>query len=227
MFTFQNIDFYCERLSSDFWAEPFNAISNFSFILSSIILWIQLRRIEIKNNRIQIAIVLIFLIGIGSFLFHTVADDLTYYFDVVPIFSFQIFILHEILKSIFQSNVYARFLQISVFIFSTLVLSRKEYLTLLNGSLGYLPSVAFLLYLSIQSYRYKKIILTYFLKTTGIFVVSLLFRSIDMYFCNLNPHGFHMFWHILNALVLYNLVQILIVNEKLNLNESKSSRLSQ
>lgn len=208
MLHFENLDFYCERVSSDFWAEPLNAISNVSFLVAAVILFLYLQKNKIKNYSVWFSAVLIFLIGIGSFLFHTFADELTYYFDVVPIFIFQVFILHEILNRVFQYKLNVRLIQMSVFILATLILSSKKYLNILNGSLGYIPSIVFLIFLSVISWQRKLAIRNYFLGVTMMFLISLCFRSFDMQLCSLNPYGLHMIWHILNSIVLYLLVKI-------------------
>ena len=216
MLTFQNLDFYCERTTSEFWAEPLNALSNMAFIIAAVLLFIFLKKNKIKHYSIWFSVALIFLIGIGSFLFHTFADELTYYFDVVPIFIFQVFILHEILKTVFQYNFKTRFALMSIFILVTLVLSSKNYLNLLNGSLGYMPSIAFLIFLSQQSWQKKIATQKYFLSTTIIFLISLCFRSFDMQLCTVNPYGLHMVWHVLNSIVLYLLVKVLAEKSKVS-----------
>ncbi|MFT2588559.1 hypothetical protein ACMWPQ_29155, partial [Escherichia coli] len=33
------VDLYCERLSTAFWAEPVNALSNLAFLLAAYFLW--------------------------------------------------------------------------------------------------------------------------------------------------------------------------------------------
>ena len=38
------LDFYCERTSAAFWAEPFNAVSNASFLVAAALLLVRLGR---------------------------------------------------------------------------------------------------------------------------------------------------------------------------------------
>jgi len=220
MLVFQKLDFYCERTSSEFWAEPLNALSNAAFIVAAVLLFLVLKKNKIKNHAIWFSVALIFLIGIGSFLFHTFADELTYYFDVVPIFVFQVFILSETLKTVFQYNIKTRLMQISIFVVTTLILSSKNYLHILNGSLGYIPSITFLVYLSQQSFKKNMMMQKYFLIATIVFAISLCFRSFDMPLCSFNPHGLHMLWHTLNSVVLYLLVNI--IAQKLILSDSRN-----
>ncbi len=82
---FTNIDLYCERLTPNFWAEPFNAISNISFIIAGIFALYSAKKLNKLDVSIQILSVLTIFIGIGSFLFHTFANTWSSFADVVPI----------------------------------------------------------------------------------------------------------------------------------------------
>jgi uncharacterized membrane protein YhhN len=62
---------YCERLSGAFWAEPWNALTNGAFLLAAVAA-LQLWRRSGGSGRPTLALVaLVFAIGIGSFLYHT------------------------------------------------------------------------------------------------------------------------------------------------------------
>ncbi len=63
------IDAYCERLGPGFWAEPVNALTNAAFVLAAILMW---RRWPEEPLCRALSLVL-GVIGVGSFLFHTVA----------------------------------------------------------------------------------------------------------------------------------------------------------
>ena len=83
------MNFYCERTNDQFFNEPINAISNIFFILVSF----SLIKILKKNKSKKIYYVqpiLIFFIGIGSFLFHLNPNIITLYSDVIPIFLFSL-----------------------------------------------------------------------------------------------------------------------------------------
>jgi hypothetical protein len=79
---------------------------------------------------------------------------------------------------------------------------------LLNGSVGYLPAlialIAVALAASEQGVR----------RNLGlaalVFAISLAFRTADMAICPMVPLGSHFVWHILNAVVLYMLLQTAI-----------------
>ncbi len=82
------IDLYCERLGPGLWAEPLNAVTNLAFILAGILLVAALRRAEPPVRRdpaILGLVALVFLVGIGSGLFHTFATVWAVLADVIPV----------------------------------------------------------------------------------------------------------------------------------------------
>ena len=67
---------YCERgFDPAFWAEPFNAVSNGAFILAGLAAAVMLARSPRSDRALfeWILILLVLLIGTGSFMFHTYA----------------------------------------------------------------------------------------------------------------------------------------------------------
>ena len=74
------VDGYCERLAPGLWAEPWNAVTNLAFVLAAIWVW---RRGGDVPVRVLAAI--LFVIGIGSGLFHTFATRWAGVADVLPI----------------------------------------------------------------------------------------------------------------------------------------------
>ncbi|MEE8297041.1 MAG: hypothetical protein V3R26_04335, partial [Hyphomicrobium sp.] len=70
----QKIYRYCERGHDPaFWAEPFNAISNGAFLFAALFAAIAYLRLPREERDFVEAglIVLVTIVGIGSFLFHT------------------------------------------------------------------------------------------------------------------------------------------------------------
>jgi hypothetical protein len=76
---FNSVDIYCERLDASFWTEPINAISNLSFIVAGFFIW------RLRSPRSALMAILMILIGLGSFSFHTYANRLTGLLDVLAI----------------------------------------------------------------------------------------------------------------------------------------------
>ncbi|MEM9097847.1 MAG: hypothetical protein AAGC79_04925 [Pseudomonadota bacterium] len=84
----KQIDGYCERMSPEFWAEPVNAITNAAFIIAGIACLIYARVMHKRDGAVTYLSLLICVIGIGSFLFHTFATRWAALTDVVPIMLF-------------------------------------------------------------------------------------------------------------------------------------------
>jgi len=98
---------YCERGSDpSFWAEPLNAVSNAAFILAAIAAGISYTR-RPRNEPapgVIALILLVFIIGIGSFLFHTFATRWAAMADVIPIGIFMLSYLGYALRSYLKLN---------------------------------------------------------------------------------------------------------------------------
>ena len=81
----QPVDLYCERLDPSFWAEPLNALTNLSFLIAAVVAFIQWRRAGGKDWPVLALVGVTAPIGIGSFIYHTVATRGAALFDTVPI----------------------------------------------------------------------------------------------------------------------------------------------
>ena len=82
------IDNYCERTGVDLFSEPTNAVSNLSFFIAA---WLLLRLYRSggrHNPEALILISLVALVGAGSTLFHTFANQLAMLGDIIPIAMF-------------------------------------------------------------------------------------------------------------------------------------------
>jgi hypothetical protein len=75
----------------------------------------------------------------------------------------------------------------------------------LNGSCGYLPALAALIVFGrlLGGHSAGSAMLV----AAGLFVVSLIFRIIDLDVCARFPIGTHFLWHVLNAAVLYTVLR--------------------
>jgi cytochrome c oxidase subunit IV len=210
---------YCERaLDGAFWAEPLNAVSNAAFwvaAVAALVLWL---RAPAHNRRIidLVLIALLFIIGTGSFLFHTFATRWAVLTDVFPIIIFMLVYLGVALKRFMAQSWLVTALGVAVFF---IILQQAEKITCgdgpcLNGSIGYVPALIVLLAigsaLSAMAHPAGRSLVAAGL----IFAVSLTFRTVDKTYCAatdigmaLGPIGTHFIWHILNATLLYLLVR--------------------
>ena len=196
------IDIYCERTSPEFWAEPINALTNLCFILAAMGLFLQAHRKNVLHSDISLLIVLIGLIGVGSGLFHTYATRTTMLADVIPILVYQISFLVIFSKTVINLSGMAVFRLVMVYILLT-ILSGYIPREWFNGSQSYAPALIFVTGFGIYLAKYATQKSSILLVAAGVFLLSLTFRSIDMYVCQDIEIGTHFMWHILNSIVLY------------------------
>jgi hypothetical protein len=204
------IDDYCERLAPGLWAEPLNAITNLAFLLAAWCTW----RLARQQNRLSggpiLLISLMAAIGIGSGLFHTVATRATQLMDVIPIGLFQAAFLWLYLRRIVQARVEIAAVLMLLFLVGGWLTGQFPHV--LNGSLGYAPALVFVGGLGAWHYQQKKLEPYALLLATLLFVLSLLFRSIDNAVCPQFSIGTHFLWHLLNAAVLYLSMRGMLAN---------------
>ena len=214
---FEPVSAYCERGGPDFWAEPANALSNSAFLLAAAA---AARRAAVTDppDRTCLGLAtLIAVVGVGSFLFHTLAVYWAMLADVVPI---ALFIYAYLALSL------SRFLRLAPvrvaaatggfallgFALTPLLdgLTGLDVARLTNGSVDYLPALLALFGVAWAAARRPE---ERFVGTgrrlAGIgllFLISLAARTGDRAACALLPTGTHPLWHLLNAVVLYALV---------------------
>ena len=204
------VDLYCERLGPEFWAEPVNALSNVSFVVAAMAIWYQARRHNVLTPQIWLLLGLVFTIGVGSGLFHTYATLWAQIADVLPILLLQLVFLWIYGRRIMQASV------VKLVILTTLYLVAaylgRQFPQLLNGSLIYAPALLLLLGLGVYHFRHVDNHRSGLLWASGVFLLSLFFRSIDLAVCATLPLGTHFLWHLLNGVVVYLVVYGLIMN---------------
>ncbi|MDO5705169.1 MAG: ceramidase domain-containing protein [Paracoccus sp. (in: a-proteobacteria)] len=216
------IDIYCERLGPAFWAEPVNAISNLSFILAAIWGWFEARRRAEPNPLIWLLIALAAVIGVGSFLFHTLANRWSALADVLPIWIFvALYVLVALnrLGGFRPGRIIAGLAALiaAVAIWQAMGEGGPSAAPAppprpdpFNGSLQYLPAVvAFLFFVVLMQFRrhpMRNWALTGFI----VFLASLTARTIDRDICGAMPLGTHFLWHVLNGLMIGIVLQILL-----------------
>ena len=202
---FKPVDIYCERLDASFWAEPVNALSNIAFFIAAYFAYRLYRKSKTKKTpkEVPFLIGMLAVVGIGSFLFHSFANVWSELADVLPILIFQILALWIFLRRLLNYSAALCGGLIVLFVVVSQGLSTYVPPEFLNGSAGYLPSLAaqWLIAFALR-HKYKRASQK-MLQAGGIFVVSLIFRSLDMAVCDSFPLGLHFLWHCLNALMLY------------------------
>lgn len=197
-----NIFFYCERTSLNVLSEPLNFFTNLCFIIFSILLLFNKSILDKKYA------LLIFLIGVGSMLFHSIPNRLTGFLDIFFIISFIYYYIFTLYIKLNFKKYLSAIISI-VFIIICIVFGIVSIGTILGSSSFYLPIIFHIFFLYLYFLKNKKVYIYYnlLLFILVLFSFSLFLRSIDIYLCNTFLIGTHFIWHILNALVLYLLVK--------------------
>ncbi len=201
------IDIYCERTDPSFWAEPVNALSNLGFFLAAGLAFRLWRRRETADRPVLGLIVLVVLIGIGSFLFHTIATKAASLVDVLPITLFVACYLFLALRRFLRLSPWIALALLAGFFGASEAVSTSVPAEVMNGSEAYLPPLAALVAIGVLTpdpARRSGLLLS-----ATIFAVSLGFRTIDLAVCAPWPVGTHFIWHLINAALLTRLVSTL------------------
>lgn len=205
------IDIYCERIDGAFWGEPLNAVSNVFFLVAAFMAWRLMRKEGVSDIRALALVLILTAIGVGSFLFHTLATGWAQMADVLPILIFQIVFIYSYGTGVMRVSRAKAAGLLGIF-FALVVGFAQLPSSWLNGSLSYAPALIMLLGLGIYHLRAAKAAPYLLLAAGGTFIVSLGFRSIDMTICDAFPLGVHYLWHMFNAILLYMVLRAFILN---------------
>ncbi|MCC5985816.1 MAG: hypothetical protein JJU42_15785 [Rhodobacteraceae bacterium] len=189
---------YCERGDFGFWAEPVNAVTNAAFLIAAAVMWPRARGVPMA----QALVVVLAVIGVGSFLWHTHATRWAGLADVLPILVFILLYLFAATRDFLGLGLVGGAGAVALFV---------PYAAGVTWGLGLLaPGLgANAAYLSVAL-----LIALYGVVLRGtatgrglligaaILLVSLGFRWADDAVCDVIPIGTHFMWHILNAVML-------------------------
>ena len=204
------IDLYCERVAPGLLGEPLNAVTNLAFLAAAAFAGRLAARRRGLDRAVGFLVALVGAIGIGSLLFHTFATPWAMAADVVPILLFQVAFLWIYADRVLGFGWAARAAAVAVLVGAILVSGRQP--ELLNGSIAYLPALLTLLLLGIGHWQRAAAGRALLLTATGLLLVSLTARTADLALCDVFPVGSHLFWHLLNGLVLYLVMRALVLN---------------
>jgi hypothetical protein len=198
------IDLYCERTGPEFWSEPVNALTNLAFVAAG--LWgLAVVRQRGGDTFSEVLCWWVVAIGIGSGLFHTFANEVTKWADIVPIAGFTLAYTWFNLRR-FMAMPQARALAIFVGFYvaaAVVTVMVPDWLReASNGSTGYLPPFLALIFFGILVIRSGNPAGWYNIAAATIFVGSVTFRAIDPVVCDGFPLGTHFLWHTLNGVML-------------------------
>ncbi len=213
------LDQYCERGADPaFWGEPLNAVTNAGFIIAGFVMLASLMRGRPRDERALswILMALMLVIGVGSFLFHTMATRWASLADTIPILLFILAAVFGVFRRGFGAPLWLSLAAIPGFFalaYGVSVLGNA--LEIDGGLIGYGPALIVLLV--------SGFVLAAMARPGGgpliaaglVFVASLTLRTLDKPWCQTFSIGdwaigAHWAWHLLNAVVLYLVAYALI-----------------
>ncbi|SOH92449.1 Ceramidase [Monaibacterium marinum] len=203
------VDNYCERTDFSFWAEPVNAASNAAFLIAAFVVWRIVR--DRPDWGVRALLLILTAIGIGSFLFHTVASRWASTADVVPIMVFILVYLWLATVRMLELPRWAGFVAVALFFpFTAAVSSAVVAITGgLNGSEGYVPTMLLIAGYGLWLLPRKPATGRGLLIGAGLLTLSLTARSVDEALCEVVPLGTHWLWHLLNGTMLAWMILVL------------------
>ncbi|WP_288925011.1 ceramidase domain-containing protein [uncultured Maritimibacter sp.] len=192
------IDAYCERVGFGFWAEPINALTNIAFLVSGFVIW---RKAQGRGLPLAEAMaIVLFAIGIGSFLFHTFATRWAGAMDTAPILIFVLLFTFAATWDLFrQSLPMAAIITLLFFPFMAVAYPIGNIAPWLGSSAGYIPV---LLWIGLFAIMASGQLAWDFWTGFALLALSITFRSLDERVCGQLPIGTHFLWHLLNAFLL-------------------------
>jgi hypothetical protein len=203
----RSIDGYCERTDPSYWSEPVNAATNLAFLIAALVMW---RRLSGEPLPLARALcVVLGLIGVGSYLFHTQAVVWTAIADTTPIAVFVLLYVFVANRAYWGLRMpWALLATAGFFPFVAVTLPVFQRLPFFDVSAMYWP-VPLLIAIYAVALRHRAPTTARGLGIgAGILVVSLVFRSLDMAVCSSVPVGTHFIWHLLNGLMLGWMIEV-------------------
>lgn len=202
---FEAVDGYCERIDASFWSEPLNAITNIFFLVAAV--WV-LRR-EGLNSTARILALILGMIGVASFLFHSFAQAWAGALDVLFILFFTLLYLFAASKDFMGApRSIALVITLGYFPFSIVVDWLTLPLTFLGSTRIYMPMPILIILFSLLLYKRLPIVSRGLAVGAFILIISMLARILDVPLCQKIPLGTHFVWHVLNAVMLAWMIEV-------------------
>ena len=211
------LDHYCERLAPGLWGEPFNSISNLAFFVTAYLIYRQFyakRHLLFSTGwDLWLLLMLVVAIGTGSTAWHLLANHWSLWSDRIPILLFINVYLLSCLYRVIRLPLSGLLVAFLLYHAINTNLQLNYPAETLNGSLFYIPTLIFLIGITMIVWSRGLPGTNYFVLAANIFTISLAFRTIDLWFCDSFSIGTHFIWHILNAITIYLLMAGLFKNQ--------------
>ena len=204
---FASIDGYCERLGPAYWAEPVNAVTNLAFLVAAAVMAWRLRGVQLPLANAMV--VLLAVIGIGSYLFHTHAQGWAALADTTPILAFILVYLYASSRDYLGLSKLWALVSVGLFFpFAAVLVPLFAQVPVLSASAGYLPVVVLIAGYAVVLARRAPETARGLALGAGLLFVSITLRSLDMPLCESWPIGTHFAWHLLNGLLLGWMIEV-------------------
>jgi hypothetical protein len=194
------IDIYCERTAVGLLAEPFNLISNLAFIVAGMLILRNKRQAK-HSGDVWVYGLLCVTVGIGSGLFHSIANAWSQMADIIPIGVLVLFFIYSFSQKVLGLSKIGMLCLYLLLIGSSYLAMDLIPKGAINGSESYLGVLFCMLVLAKLDNAMNGGVKL--LVASGVFALSLTFRSIDMHLCRDLALGTHFLWHTLNGVMLY------------------------
>jgi hypothetical protein len=203
----ETVDAYCERLAPGLWAEPLNALSNAAFLLAALVMWARLRGHDLPPGRALCAALAA--IGITSGLWHVLAVAWAGALDVLSILVFILIYLYAANRAFWGLSVPLSLLGVGLFFpWTAALVPLLSGLPLLGASAGYLPVLLLIALYALLLRARAPDTARGLAIGAAILLVSLILRSLDEPLCAGWPSGTHVYWHLLNGLMLGWMIEV-------------------
>ena len=199
------IDGYCERTDFSYWSEPVNAVTNGAFVLAALWMWRRCHGVPAA----RVLCVILFLIGIGSYLFHTHATQWAALADMAPIGLFILVYLFLVNRDFVGLRPWVAVVATSAFVpYAAVMLPVLNALPFFHISDFYWTVP--LLLCAYAAFLFKRHTSTArgMLGGAALLCLSITVRSVDETLCAYWPMGVHFMWHILNACMLAWMIEV-------------------
>ncbi len=199
------IDAYCERTDPGYWAEPVNALTNIAFLIAAVIVW---RRGARGIAGVLAAI--LFVVGVGSWLFHTHATAWAALADTTPIAAYILVYVYAANRWLWGlSRVWSVAGALAFIPYAAVVTPLFAAVPFLAISSVYWSVPLLIAGYAVGLHHRLPVAARGLAIGAAILVVSLVFRSLDVPSCAAIPFGTHFMWHILNAVMLGWMIEVL------------------
>jgi hypothetical protein len=200
------IDAYCERTDPSLWSEPLNAVSNLAFLLAAMWMW---RRCD-DRAILKLLTLLLFAIGLGSAAWHFVAQGWASVLDTIFIAGFVLVYIYGANRHVWALPVWLAAGLTALFLpYVALLTPVFSSWPFFSVSSFYWPIPLLIVIYALLLSRRAPDVSRGFSRGAALLVTSLVFRSIDSTICSAVPVGTHFIWHILNALMLVWMIEVL------------------